>query len=88
MRRAFRYAFDTDAALTPQHWEIWRTLITTFSLYEIAPFPERMAIIDTLESIFIRTPVDLAIVSFSEETSINSANECKGSRILLSQPSL
>ena len=88
LRRVWRYTFDTAEVLTPHHWGIWRTLITTFDLYDVIPFLERMAIIDTWESIFIRTPVELASLSFPEETSTDSANERKGSPILLWKYSL
>ena len=60
----FRYTYVAAEALTPQRWEIRRALITSSPLYEAIHSPERMTIIDALESIRIKPPIDLAVLSF------------------------
>ena len=63
----------------PQHWEIWRALSTQSALYRAIAFLEWMAIVDTLEIIFIKTRIDLAVPI----SSLGRRNRCEGRAILL-----
>ena len=56
LRKMFRFALASSETLVPQNWEIWRTLLTLFSLYEINTFLEWMDIVNSLETVYIFVP--------------------------------
>ena len=87
-RQLFRGAFFDGAPVIPQHWEIWRTLLSQFLLYEILPFEGWMRIISSLETRFAKSPLDLAILTFSEATVVDTSFEGGGNVVLLWQSSL
>ena len=78
LRRAFRFVYGATEVLPHRHWEISRTRIAISPLYEVAHLLERMAVFNTLESRFFRTPIDLAVLSITEATSIDSASAFRG----------
>ena len=57
-----------------QHWEIWCALDTEYSLYDILPFSDWVVTFSRLETMFTRTPIELAVLSFSDANFLDSAH--------------
>ena len=87
-RKLFKGAFYEDTPVTPQHWEIWRQLLSSFSLYEISPFTEWMKIIASLDDRHIKSPLDLATLSYTEAMAVDTTLAAGGNVVLLWQSCL
>ena len=72
----------------PEGYEIWRSLITQYNLYEIRPFAHRAGLISSLCNRFLRSPFDLAALTFSEISALCQNPQSKGDLILLWKSSL
>ena len=86
--RMFKEAFERTGVAIPEGWDIWRTLITQYNLHEIRPFALWAETVSSLGDRFVRTPFDLAVLTFSEISALDTTLSPQGFLILLWQSSL
>ena len=88
IKQRFKGTFYEEIGPIPLHWELWRSLITIYLLYELTPFHEWMKIVASLESSYLFAPLDLAVLSYLESLALDNHHESKGNIVILWQSAL
>ena len=87
-RRKFKAAFDRTGVSIPERWGIWRSLITQYNIQATRLFAQWADLISPLGDRCLKTPCELAVLTFAEASPIGQNIHSQGDLIRLRKSAL